>query len=294
MRRRIADLGQKVEFLEGASEFRMLRARILREAGGRLDAAEFQRRLRLQLQQRAYANAIGVDPTQWARIKIGTDPVKDHQLSALATQLDLDEFGGIELWTLPMAEFQATLREKGYGKFGGPGGMADLAARLRALAIEAPAIRIVVVGGAVVAGANAARGIGDPDDVAALPVLQVGQRVRLEIGALGAASHLVVLSEDPGRRLVVLGRNGAGLQSCKEGEAVLLPSATATYPVGKPLGRHTLYAVAFSAKPTLPSVLEESGTGTGTLTAAGTSALIAALGSAEDAVRVGLLDYRVD
>jgi hypothetical protein len=286
--RRIPDLKTKIDFVEGVSEFRALRTRFEAEARERLNSDKVKARLRSALQKKSYARELGVHEAQWTRIKKGENPIKDHQLSTLASYLDLDDFGGAEIWTLPLEEFKDVLKRKGYGKLAATGGIADLPARLRALAGALPAVRIVVL------DKSATRGIGDPDDPMGMPVLAVGQRARVEISNCPFDGFAVALSEDPNRRLVLLGGKDGVIWKISRDTTLALPSRDASYPVGKPLGRHSLYVVLFAARPNLSTAPTTTDAPTGPLSLGGTAALAEALSQASDTVRVALLDYRVE
>jgi hypothetical protein len=287
--RRIPDLKDKIKFVEGVSDFRALRAKFEIDRKSQAKTGDWQGYLRGALQEQSYATRLGIHAAQWTRVKKGDDPIKDYQLSILATHLDLDQLGGVDLWTLPLEEFKDVLRRKGYGKLGTAGGMSDLAARLRALAGPVPTIRISAVDDRI------SRGIGDPDDPKTMPLLAVGQRVRIEISGCPHDGSAVVLSEDPSQRLVVLGGTGVGLWKVTRGNPLMLPSVDGAFPVGKPLGRHSLYVALFAARPRLPAVLtNDAKATTGVLSPSATTALSGALADAGDSARVGLLDYRVE
>lgn len=286
--RRIPDLKDKIDFVESVSEFHALRARYRKAPGKPGDGSGFQGYLRQQLQKKSYARELGVQEAQWTRIKKGDNPVKDHQLSTLASYLDLVELGGADLWSLPLEEFKDVLRRKGYGKLAASGDSADLPARLRAIADLVPSIRIVGL------DETATRGIGDPDDTVAMPVLKLGQRARIEVAGFPFDGHAIVLSEDPSRRLVLLGAaDGFVCKVVKDGK-LILPSPRGSYPVGKPVGRHSLYAAIFDKAPIMPEMPTTNEETTGPLSFPGTTALSAALAGAGEGLRVGLLDYRVE
>lgn len=286
--RRIPDLKDKIDFVEGVSEFRFLHAHFESTARERIKPGELKSRLRSALQKKAYARELGVHEAQWTRIKKGENPIKDHQLSILASYLDLDDFGGAEIWTLPLEEFKDVLKRKGYGKLAAASSIVDLPARLRALAGGVPTIRIVAL------GKGASRGIGDPDDPAAMPVLALGQRARIEISECPFEGFAVVLSEDPNRRLVLLGGTGGVVWKIDRTATLVLPSQNGSYPVGKPLGRHALYAALFASRPNLTTTATTIDATTGPLSPAGTAALSDALVQAGDKARIALLDYRVE
>lgn len=235
----IPDLGSKVSFVSGHSEF--IRIRQMLKQSDHQDREPALKRILGYVKQKAIADYLCISPQQWSRMQKGREAINDTLLGRLSEYLDVDRICDFLIWTRPYDAFVNTLTTLGYGRLryrtlGPP--LGEVLDSL--LSAEQEGLRIIIVESPLAA----LRGIGAlPERPGAVVELRPGDLVRIGLAGLPGLAHLTLLSRDPGDCYTLLtARRSIRLDKEPAGE-ILLPAAEQTYPVGRPFGPHKLYAI---------------------------------------------------
>ena len=241
---RIQDLSQKLAYVVGRSEFRHIR-QMLRPSSD-MPVARF---ITMKLRDQSLAEVVGVGAAQWSRMKKGEDPIQLQHLSFLSTHLDLDGLDP-ECWREPLETFKQLLLAQNYGKLRFLKLGDRLGEILRSLADpSARGLRIIA----------AVRGIGRrPGQYNPVVLLTEGDEVQIEVDMTPGFPHLIVLSEEPSGALISLVPYSGRRDTFVAGDRALLPDQSATYPVGRPFGRHSLFAILTAEPVGLDAALDFS------------------------------------
>lgn len=235
---RIEDLGEKVAFVVGYCEFRRIRTMLIQADPRRSEPSH--KRILNATKQRSIAEYLGISPSQWTRMRKGSEAINDMHLAKLAEYFDVDRYCDFLVWNRPYDIFTATLTTLGYDRLRYRTTGEALRDFLdRRAGSEYDGIRIQIV-----STASWTRGIGTVADALPFPSeLRPGDRVRIAVRCSPGLSHLVLLSRAPNDEFTVLAPLAPKSASLCVGTELQLPGENDAYPVGRPFGSYLLYAI---------------------------------------------------